>query len=126
MFEEGLCNSVEEQRVEKFGGGEAFSKALGELTLDGFTNFRPPSGAVCVGDKMGEGGLGRLESHGHAVAREGRDDGVGITEREHAARGALQSERETRDGGERSLAPLRRRNALREFGVAIIRKVSRH
>lgn len=72
---------------------------------------------------MGQGGFGRLEGHGHAVAGEGGDDGVGIAEREEAGCVGLQAEAETRYGGERSLAPLGRCNTAGEGGVAVFQKV---
>ena len=62
--------------MEEFGGREAFAEAFGELALDGFAGFGPCPAAVCVSDEVGQGGFGRLEGHGHAVAGEGGDDGV--------------------------------------------------
>ena len=76
MFQEHVGRAVEEQRVKQLGGGKAFAETFGELALDSFAGFGPSTAAVCVRDKMGEGGFGRLEGHGHAVAGEGRDDGM--------------------------------------------------
>ena len=91
MFQEGAGGGVEEEGMEEFGGGEALAEASGELALDGFAGCGPCPGAVRVGDEMGEGGFGGLEGHGHAVAGEGRDDGVGIAEREEAGGRGLQA-----------------------------------
>ena len=76
VFQEHAGGAVEEQRVEQLGGGEAFAETFGDLALDGFAGFGPSTAAVCVRDEMGEGGFGSLEGHGHAVAGEGRDDGM--------------------------------------------------